>query len=113
MRTNGTPINPNCYTKALKKIMDNLGYHVTNNHAFRKSVNSNILIPMGLDEVQRADLLGHSPEVNLNNYTYKRLDDTNEIYQRFNPKTNENTVGLDWSRKKVVKFETLKQRKSL
>ena len=113
MRTNGTPINPNCYTKALKKIMDNLGYHVTNNHAFRKSVNSNILIPMGLDEVQRADLLGHSPEVNLNNYTYKRLDDTNEIYQRFNPKTNENTVGLDWSRKNVVKFETLKQRKSL
>ena len=54
-RTDGTPINPNSYTKSLKKMMDKLGYQVTNNHAFRKSLNSNILIPMGLDEVQRAE----------------------------------------------------------
>ncbi|SEK18470.1 Site-specific recombinase XerD [Pseudobutyrivibrio ruminis] len=113
IRTNNEPINPNSYTKSLKKMMDKLGYKVTNNHAFRKSVNSNILIPMGLDEVQRADLLGHSPEVNLNNYTYKRLDDSNEIYQRFNDKSNDNPKGLDWSRKNIVNFETHKKRKSL
>ena len=113
IRTNNEPINPNSYTKSLKKMMDKLGYKVTNNHAFRKSVNSNILIPMGLDEVQRADLLGHSPEVNLNNYTYKRLDDSNEIYQRFNNKTIDNPTSLDWSRKNIVNFETHKKRKSL
>lgn len=89
LRKDGTPINPNSYTKALKKIMEKLGFHVTNNHAFRKSLNSNVLIPMGLDEVQRAALLGHSPKVNLTNYTYRRLDDTDEIYQRFNDFTNE------------------------
>ncbi len=109
IRETGEAINPNSYTKSLKKLMDKLGYHVTNNHAFRKSVNSNVLIPLGFDVVQRADMLGHSPEVNLNNYTYKRLDDTNEIYQRFNqtnqvkPKLNQN----------VVAFRTQKQRKSL
>ena len=88
VRTDGSPINPNSYIKALKKIMDKLGFHVTNNHAFRKSLNSNVLIPMGLDEVQRSQLLGHSPKVNIENYTYKRLDDTDEIYQRFNEFTN-------------------------
>ena len=110
IRENGEPINPNSYSKSLKKLMDKLGYHVTNNHAFRKSVNSNVLIPMGFDEVQRAELLGHSPEVNLNNYTYKRLDDTNEIYKRFNDYTK---VVQPQSNQKVVEFRNYKQRKSL
>ena len=110
IRENGEPINPNSYSKSLKKLMDKLGYHVTNNHAFRKSVNSNILIPMGLDEVQRADLLGHSPEVNLNNYTYKRLDDTNEIYQRFNHYTNVVKPELNQN---VVEFNSYKKEKVL
>ncbi len=108
VRNNGEPINPNSYTKALKKIMDKLGFHVTNNHAFGKSVNSNVLIPMGLDEVQRADLLGHSPEVNLNNYTYRRLDDTDEIYQRFNDFTG---AVKTRSRQNVVDIDNYKQRK--
>ncbi len=88
-RTDGEVVNPNSYQKALKKLMDKLGFHVTNNHAFRKSVNSNILIPMGFDEVQRSEMLGHSPEVNLNNYTYRRLDDEDEIYTRFNEASEE------------------------
>ncbi len=110
IRTNCEVINPNSYTKALKKLMDKLGYNVTNNHAFRKSVNSNILIPMGFDEVQRAAMLGHSPEVNLKNYTYKRLDDTNEIYQRFNAGSIEVSTR---SRQNIIYFETNEKRKSL
>ena len=81
--------------------MDKLGFHVTNNHAFRKRLNSNVLIPMGLDEVQRAQLLGHSPKVNLENYTYTRLDDTDKIYQRFNDFTNQVKPQLN---QKVIPF---------
>ena len=109
-RTDGSPINPNSYTKALNKLMGKLGFHVTNNHAFRKSLNSNVLIPMGLDEVQRASLLGHSPEVNLSNYTYKRLDDTDEIYQLFNNFTSEVKTR---SRQNVVDFNNFKKEKVL
>ena len=64
---------------------------------------------MGLDEVQRADLLGHSPEVNLNNYTYKRLDDSNEIYQRFNHYTNVVKPELNQN---VVEFNSYKKEKA-
>ena len=41
------------------------------NHLFRKSLNTNILIPMGLDELERSMILGHSVRVNLENYTYQ------------------------------------------
>ncbi len=41
-----------------------------NNHVFRKSLNSNVLIPLGYDEIERSMILGHSPRVNLENYTY-------------------------------------------
>ena len=41
----------------------------TNNHVFRKSLNTNELIPKGYTLTERSMMLGHSPKVNLENYT--------------------------------------------
>ena len=52
---------------------------VTNNHAFRMSLNSNILIPKGIPVAERARLLGHSVETNLRRYSFARKNTTKDI----------------------------------
>lgn len=42
---------------------------ITNNHAFRMSLNSNVFIQKGLPATERAKLLGHSIETNLHYYS--------------------------------------------
>ncbi len=43
---------------------------VTNNHALRMSLNSNVLIPKGISVADRAAMLGHSIETNLKYYSF-------------------------------------------
>ena len=69
----------NAYSCALRRLCKSLGFNVTNNHAFRMSLNSNVLIPLGIDAPVRAKLLGHTVEVNLANYTYARIGVDDEI----------------------------------
>lgn len=57
------------YETGLIRLTRNLGFKTTNNHAFRKSLNINVLIPSGLSDANRAQILGHSIEVNLKYYT--------------------------------------------
>lgn len=45
-------------------------FEITNNHAFRMSLNSNVFIPKGLPVTERARLLGHSVETNLKRYSF-------------------------------------------
>ncbi len=40
------------------------------NHALRMSLNSNVLIPLGISVADRAAMLGHSVETNLRFYSY-------------------------------------------
>lgn len=68
--TNGQWINVHGYTKFLRRICKKVGLEVTNNHAFRMSLNSNVMIPKGLSVTERAELLGHSISTNLNNYSF-------------------------------------------
>ena len=51
-----------------------LGFKVTKNHALRKSLNSNILIPNNVSVADRARLLGHSVSTNQNYYSYNQKD---------------------------------------
>ena len=60
-------------------MLKSLGLEVTNNHAFRMSLNSNKLIPLGLTPVERAQLLGHSVETNLKHYTYSMKDNLEHL----------------------------------
>jgi len=56
--------------KELQKVYgEDFRLEKTNNHVFRKSLNTNVLIPQGYELTERSMMLGHSPRVNLENYT--------------------------------------------
>ena len=56
-----------------------MGFQVTNNHAFRMSLNSNVFIPLGIPVTERARLLGHSVETNEKYYSYARKNSMQDI----------------------------------
>ncbi len=72
-------IKTDAYETFLRRMLKSLGLEVTNNHAFRMSLNSNKLIPLGLTPVERAQLLGHSVETNLKHYTYSMKDNLDHL----------------------------------
>ncbi|SDI51805.1 Phage integrase family protein [Pseudobutyrivibrio sp. 49] len=82
--TAGEWIKMNAYESCLRRLMRSMGYSVTNNHAFRMSLNSNILIPKGIPVADRARLLGHSVETNLRHYSYARIGVDEEIRNLLN-----------------------------
>lgn len=57
---------------------------ITNNHAFRMSLNSNVFIPKGLPVTERARLLGHSVETNLKRYSFAGKDNITDICELLN-----------------------------
>ena len=72
-------IKTDAYETFLRRMLTSLGLSVTNNHAFRMSLNSNVFIPKGLDTGDRAALLGHSIATNLNYYSFSRKDRITEL----------------------------------
>lgn len=84
-KRNGNWITTTGYYTALNRVCKELGLHLSNNHAIRMYYNSYVLIPMGLPVSERAKLLGHSIQVNLNHYTFAKGDDYNlELCERMN-----------------------------
>jgi hypothetical protein len=61
-----------------------MGYEITNNHAFRMSLNSNVLIPLRIPVTERAYLLGHSVEINERYYSHMRTDSLTDIKEILN-----------------------------
>ena len=101
----GEWIKSNRYTACLQRLMKSLGHDVTNNHAFRKSLNSNVFIPLGIPVTDRAKLLGHSVETNLRHYSYARLGVENDLKtllnQQVTPRSPQNVVNfLDFTKEK-------------
>lgn len=80
----GEWLKKECYETMLRRLFQSFGYNITNNHALRKSLNSNILIPLGVDVTDRASMLGHSVETNLRYYSYARKDNTDELISLLN-----------------------------
>lgn len=64
--------------------MKRIDLPVTNNHAFRMSVSSNVLIPLGIPVTDRARLLGHSVDTNLQHYSFARIGVDEEIRNLLN-----------------------------
>ena len=62
--------NPDAYEKSLWRLCKKLGLNKTNNHAIRMYYNSYVLIPLGFNAAERAQILGHSIETNLKYYTF-------------------------------------------
>ena len=86
------------YYESLYKIcIDKLGLGLSNNHAFRIALNSYVLIPMGLDAPERARILGHSVQTNLEHYTFSRdkefLSEIGDLWDNFNKENGLSKVG--------------------
>lgn len=70
----GNWITTRGYSCFLRRLCRHYGLSITNNHAFRMSLNSNVLIPNGICVTDRAKLLGHSVATNLKYYSYAKKD---------------------------------------
>lgn len=66
----GNAIKSDGYETCLRRLCQSLGFHITNNHAFRMTYNSLVLIPAGFTVTERAAMLGHSVETNLKHYSF-------------------------------------------
>ena len=88
--------------------MASMGYDVTNNHAFRMSLNSNVLdAKLHLPAAKRAELLGHSVETNLKYYTYASKGDMDDLVNLFDSEGLKGAKTLEVSprcHQNVVKF---------
>ena len=81
---NGEWISASAYEKFLTRLCKSQGLEVTNNHALRMSLNSNVFIPLDIPVTTRALLLGHSVEVNLKFYSYAEKDTLGKVCNLLN-----------------------------
>ena len=80
----GEWIKKDAYISCLHRLLASMGYDITNNHAFRMSLNSNVLdAKLHLPVAKRAELLGHSVETNLKYYTYASKGDMDDLVNLF------------------------------
>lgn len=80
----GEWIKKDAYITCLRRMLSSMGFKVTNNHAFRMSLNSNVLdAKLHLPVAKRAELLGHSVETNLKYYTYASKQDMDDLVDLF------------------------------
>ena len=64
----GRPIQKDSYNQYLRRVCKKLGISITNNHAFRMGFNIK-MIEIGISEVDRCYILGHSMETNRKHYS--------------------------------------------
>lgn len=103
---NGEWIKTDAYITCLRRMLKSLGFDITNNHAFRMSLNSNVLAgKLNLPVAKRAELLGHSVETNMKYYTYATKDDMDDLVDLFNVETEVSP----WSHQNVVDFDKRKK----
>lgn len=80
----GEWIKTDAYETCLRRLCQSLGFTVTNNHALRMSLNSNIFIPLGIAVTERARMLGHSVETNLRKYSFAGKNSNGNILELLN-----------------------------
>lgn len=103
--TDGSWITLRAITDHLRRTCSALGFNITNNHAFRMTLNSNYFIgELKLDVRQRAALLGHSVETNEAYYSKIRME---EEVDNVRMKMDDNDVQQN-STEKVIPFRTKK-----
>lgn len=75
----GDWVKTDAYETCLRRLCESLGFKVTNNHALRMSLNSNVLLPLGINEAERSQMLGHSIQTNLQHYSFCGKDNLDDI----------------------------------
>ena len=110
---NGEWIKTDAYITCLRRLLRSLNYNVTNNHAFRMSLNSNVLsAKLGLPAAKRAELLGHSVETNLRYYTYATKDSMDDLVDLFDSNNQESAETLEVSPRSHQNVVNFKQKES-
>ena len=110
---NGEWIKTDAYITCLRRLLRSLNYNVTNNHAFRMSLNSNVLASkLGLPAAKRAELLGHSVETNLRYYTYATKDSMDDLVDLFDLNCQEPAKTLEVSPRSHQNVVDFKQKES-
>ena len=89
----GEWIKTDAYETFLRRLCTSKGFKVTNNHALRMSLNSNVLIPMGISPADRAAMLGHSIETNLKYYSFAQKDYIGNVRAILDAADDEGTQG--------------------
>ena len=89
----GEWIKTDAYITFLRRLCTSKGFNVTNNHALRMSLNSNVLIPMGISPADRAAMLGHSIETNLKYYSFAQKDYIGNVRAILDAADDEGTQG--------------------
>ncbi len=89
----GEWIKTDAYETFLRRLCRSRGFDITNNHAFRMSLNSNVLIPMGISVADRAAMLGHSIETNLKYYSFAQKDYISTVRALLDRDYDEGTQG--------------------
>lgn len=106
----GEWIKTDAYLTFLNRICRSQGLSITNNHAFRMSLNSNVLIPMGVSVADRAAMLGHSIETNLRNYSFAKKDYIENVKNLLDMAEIE--AGNPREPERVIDFQKMKNRKA-
>lgn len=102
---NGEWIKTDAYETCLRRMLKSLDLNVTNNHAFRMSLNSNIFIgKLNLPVTERARLLGHSVETNEKYYSFAGKNNMKDICSMLDTLNEENPEVSPRSHLKVVSF---------
>ena len=104
----GEWIKKEAYETSLRRLCRSLGYEVTNNHAFRMSLNSNVFIPLGMPVTMRAELLGHSIETNEKYYSFAQKNNVEEGLRILNNRNRVLTPNLPLINTDLIFFEKIK-----
>lgn len=109
----GEWIKVEAYQTTLRRLCRSLGYEITNNHAFRMSLNSNVFIPAGMTTAMRAELLGHSILTNEKYYSFATKNNVEDALKMLNLQgKNGCTPSVPPKNEKTVSFEHFLQKKN-
>lgn len=112
----GEWIKTDAYITFLRRLCQSKNFNVTNNHALRMSLNSNVLIPMGISVADRAAMLGHSIETNLRHYSFAQknyLDNVKAILDSDTGVTPAVPEGTPGNPKNIIQFSKKESPESL
>ena len=112
-RSDGNWNNSESYEKWLCKTARKLNFRITNNHALRMSLNSNVFIPLGIPVTERARMLGHSVSTNENYYSHALKDNNETLRGILNGSSTPKPEVATWSPLETIPFRTKKIRETL
>lgn len=108
----GTWIKTKGYETFLRRLCRSQGLTVTNNHALRMSLNSNVLLPMGISVADRAAMLGHSIQTNLRCYSFAQKDYIENVRDLLDS-AYEKSLGTQRTQDNIIKFPYKKSSEAL